>query len=96
MAFVSRTIKPSQNSMPIRRMGVGDIITACNQACDDSSKSESGVMNINITKNIGMLLLAIYLILVGILGVGVISFGSLQPVVAILAIIAGVFILLGK
>ena len=53
-------------------------------------------MNINITKNIGMLLLAIYLILVGILGLGVISFGSLQPVVAILAIIAGVFILLGK
>jgi hypothetical protein len=82
--------------MPIRRMGVRDIITARNQACGDSSRFESRVMNINITKNIGMLLLAIYLILVGILGLGVISFGSLQPVIAILAIIAGVFILLGK
>ena len=48
----------------------------------------------NFTKNIGMLLLAIYLILVGIVGLGVIT--HLQVVVAILAIAAGIFILLGK
>ena len=50
----------------------------------------------NFTKNIGMLLLAIYLILVGIVGLGVITLGNLQVVVAILAIAAGIFILLGK
>jgi len=47
----------------------------------------------NFTKNIGMLLLAIYLILVGLttifgLGVGYIA--------GIVALIAGVFILIGK
>jgi hypothetical protein len=66
----------------------------CDQACGDLAKSESEVMN--ITKNVGMLLLAIYLILVGIMGLGVLSLGSLHVVVAVLAIIAGIFILLGK
>jgi len=50
----------------------------------------------NITKNIGMLLLAIYLILVGIMGLGVLSLGSLHVVVAVLALVAGILILLGK
>jgi len=50
----------------------------------------------NITKNVGLLLLAIYLILVGILGLGVFSIASLHVVVAVLAITAGIFILLGK
>lgn len=49
-----------------------------------------------ITKNLGMLVLAIYLIVVGILGLGIISIGGLGVVVAILAIIAGVLILLGR
>ena len=47
----------------------------------------------NFTKNIGMLLLAIYLILVGlvtILGLGV------GYIAGIVALIAGIFILIGK
>jgi hypothetical protein len=49
-----------------------------------------------ITKNLGMLLLAIYLIVVGVLGLGIISVGGLGVVVALLAIAAGVLILLGR
>ncbi|HEY1582251.1 MAG TPA: hypothetical protein VGF73_04025 [Chthoniobacterales bacterium] len=47
----------------------------------------------NFTKNIGMLLLAIYLIVVGIVGLTGLGAGFLLP---ILAIIAGIFILIGK
>jgi hypothetical protein len=46
-----------------------------------------------ITKNIGMLLLAIYLIVVGIMGLTGMGFGILLP---ILALVAGIMILLGK
>lgn len=47
----------------------------------------------NLNKNIGMLLLAVYLIVVGIVGLTGMGPGVLLP---ILALIAGVFILLGK
>lgn len=47
------------------------------------------------TKNIGMLLLAIFLIVSGLV-VLVPSLGGLGVVLAILAIAAGVFILLGR
>jgi hypothetical protein len=50
----------------------------------------------NITKNLGMLLLAIYLILVGLIGTFGISLGQLSIIGPILAIAAGVCILLGK
>jgi len=46
-----------------------------------------------ITKNLGMLLLAVYLIAVGILGLTGMSLGILLP---ILALVAGILILLGK
>ncbi len=49
-----------------------------------------------ITKNLGMLVLAIYLIIVGIAGIGVISITGLGNVTAALAIVAGVLILLGR
>ncbi len=49
----------------------------------------------NITKNIGMLLLAIWLILMG-LASFVPAIGQLSVVLAILAIAAGVFILIGR
>jgi hypothetical protein len=49
-----------------------------------------------ITKNIGMLLLAIYLILVGIVGIFGISLGAASILLPILALIAGVMLLLGK
>jgi hypothetical protein len=47
----------------------------------------------NFTKNIGMLLLAIYLIVVGIIGITGMGAGLLLP---ILALIAGIFILIGR
>ncbi len=47
-------------------------------------------------KNIGMLLLAIYLILIGVIGVFGISLGQLSVVTPALAIAAGVFLLIGK
>ena len=47
-------------------------------------------------KNIGMLLLAVYLILIGVIGVFGISLGQLTIVVPILAIAAGVCLLIGK
>jgi hypothetical protein len=48
-----------------------------------------------ITKNIGMLLLAIYLILVGIISL-IPSLGIPGIVIGILALVAGIFILIGK
>ncbi len=47
-------------------------------------------------KNIGMLLLAIYLILVGVIGLFGISLGQLHFITPALAVAAGVLILLGK
>lgn len=47
-------------------------------------------------KNIGMLLLAIYLILIGVIGTFGISLGQLTILVPILAIAAGVCLLIGK
>ena len=49
-----------------------------------------------ITKNIGMLLLAIYLILVGITGIFGMSLGAAAILLPILALIAGILILIGK
>jgi len=47
----------------------------------------------NITKNLGMLVLAIYLICVGLVGLAGLSLGVVP---AILAIIAGILILIGR
>ena len=47
----------------------------------------------NFTKNIGMLLLAIYLILVGIFGLAGIGVPYL---LSLLALLAGIFILIGR
>ncbi len=49
----------------------------------------------NFTKNIGMLLLAIYLILIGIMAL-VPSLAIPAIVMGILALIAGILILIGK
>ncbi|MBA3833415.1 MAG: hypothetical protein H0X34_16290 [Chthoniobacterales bacterium] len=48
------------------------------------------------TKNIGMLLLAIYLILVGLIGIFGISLGGLGILLPILALAAGICILIGR
>ena len=50
----------------------------------------------NFTKNLGMLLLAIYLIVVGLIGIFGISLGGLSILMPILALAAGIFILIGK
>jgi len=48
-----------------------------------------------LTKNIGMLLLAVYLIVDGLLGFGL-NFGSFIFLLYIVALAAGVFMRLGK
>lgn len=50
----------------------------------------------NITKNIGMLLLSIWLILTGLIALLSLSFDSLPLIMGILAIAAGIFILIGR
>jgi len=49
-----------------------------------------------ITRNLGLLLLAIYLILQGLIPLLHLSFSGLSVVMAILAIAAGVLLLLGR
>jgi hypothetical protein len=49
-----------------------------------------------ITKNLGMLLLALYLILVGIIGIFGMTLGAASILLPILALVAGILILLGK
>jgi len=50
----------------------------------------------NITRNIGMLLLSIWLILTGLIALLSLSFAGLPMIMAILAIAAGIFILIGR
>ena len=50
----------------------------------------------DMKKNLGMLLLAIYLIVVGVIGVFGVSLGQLSFLVPVLAIATGVFLLIGK
>lgn len=50
----------------------------------------------NIPKNLGMLLLAIYLILIGVTGLFGIRLGELSIVVPLLALAAGIALVVGK
>jgi len=52
--------------------------------------------NMKITRNIGMLLLAIWLILTGLIALFGLSFQALGLIMGLLAIAAGIFILLGR
>jgi hypothetical protein len=47
-------------------------------------------------KNLGMLLLAIWLILSGLINLIGLSFGGLAIVMGVLAIVAGILIIMGK
>lgn len=47
-------------------------------------------------KNIGLKVLAIYLVAVGLIGIFGISLGQLSLLVPILALVAGILILIGK
>ncbi len=53
-------------------------------------------MAMRLTKNIGMILLAIWLILSGLIPLLNLSFSGLGMLMAILALAAGVFILIGR
>lgn len=53
-------------------------------------------MRMRVTKNLGMLLLGIWLILSGLIPVLGLSFSGLGIIMAILAIAAGVLILIGR
>ena len=54
-------------------------------------------MNMNLTNNVGMLLLGIWLIVSGVAAlVRAVYFDGLRVIMAILAVLAGVFILLRK
>ena len=65
--------------------------------CVNLASTSLGIIRISclmtFTKNIGMLLLAIYLILVGLIGVFGFHFGFITGIIALLA---GIFILLGR
>lgn len=50
----------------------------------------------NIPKNLGITLLAIYLILTGLIGVVHISLGALSFVVPLIALLAGLCLFIGK
>jgi hypothetical protein len=47
-------------------------------------------------RNLGHLLLAIYLILIGLIGIFGISLGKLAIIVPVLALLAGIFLIMGK
>ena len=47
-------------------------------------------------RNIGFILLAIYLILVGVSGLGLFSFAAMDTIAAICALIAGILILANR
>jgi hypothetical protein len=49
-----------------------------------------------ITRNIGLLLLAIWLILSGLISLLGLSFAGLPLIMGVLALIAGIFILIGR
>ena len=49
-----------------------------------------------LTRNVGMLLLGIWLILTGLLQVASISIAGLGIIMALLAIVAGILILMGR
>ena len=50
----------------------------------------------NLTKNLGMLLLGIWLVVTGLLQVVSIHVPAIGPILALLAIVAGVLILMGR
>jgi hypothetical protein len=62
----------------------------------ESRFSQKEVNNMNLTKNLGMLLLGIWLIVTGLLQVVTIQIPAIGIILALLAIIAGVLILMGR
>jgi hypothetical protein len=63
---------------------------------DPSQFLQEGINNMKLTKNLGMLLLGIWLIVTGLLHVVSIPIPAIGTVLALLAIAAGVSLLLGR
>jgi hypothetical protein len=59
-------------------------------------KEMNNMTRLRLTKSLGMLLLAIWLIVTGLLQFVSISFAGLGTILALLAIAAGVLILIGR
>jgi hypothetical protein len=68
------------------------------RACATTNRTShtKEVSSMKLTKNLGMLLLGIWLILTGLIELLSFSFAGLPIIMAILAIAAGVLILLGR
>jgi hypothetical protein len=49
-----------------------------------------------LNRNLGMILLAVYLILAGIAGLGIFSFTAMDTIAAICALAAGILILINR
>jgi len=62
----------------------------------ESHLSQKEGNNMNLTKNLGMLLLGIWLIVTGLLQVVSIQIPAIGTILALLAIVAGVLILVGR
>ena len=58
------------------------------------TNSQEDGMAVNIQKNMGLMVLAIWLILYGVMGV--VAFALPAPVMPVLALIAGILILVGR
>ena len=58
--------------------------------------SDKEVNNMNLTKNLGMLLLGIWLIATGLLQVVTVQIPAIGTILALLAIVAGALILVGR
>lgn len=52
-------------------------------------------MRMRVTRNLGMMLLGIWLLITGLVGLLNLSFAGLGPLMAIIALAAGILILLG-
>jgi hypothetical protein len=63
---------------------------------DFNPTKENLQMAMKLTKNIGLLLLAIWLILAGLVPLLNLGFSGLSTIMSVLAIAAGVMILIGK
>jgi uncharacterized membrane protein len=81
-----------------RRQAKKNIATAARGVCSITNRNldTKEVNNMRLTQNLGMLLLAIWLILYGLIALLGLSFSGLGVIMAILAIAAGVLILLGR
>jgi hypothetical protein len=72
------------------------IATAARGVCITNHNPHKEMNNMHFTRNWGMLLLAIWLILYGLIGLLSLSFAGLSVIMAILAIAAGILILLER